>query len=116
MIVTKQRSTLGGLPLLLVAFLLMSCAAPTPRATSQAGSDSPVAPSSPKRVTLALLLDPVNIRQSQARLMGELTVAALSIEDAQGVRHPQLAEELPSTERGTWQVFPDGRMDTTWRL
>jgi len=48
--------------------------------------------------------------------MGELTVAALSIEDAQGVRHPQLAEALPSTDAGTWRVLPDGRMKTTWRL
>jgi peptide/nickel transport system substrate-binding protein len=109
-------ATANRLTCLLAASLLMACAAPAPRPTSQAESTAPAAPSSPKRVTLALLLDPVNIRQSQARLMGELTVAALSVEDAQGIRHPQLAEELPSTERGTWQVFPDGRMDTTWRL
>jgi peptide/nickel transport system substrate-binding protein len=32
------------------------------------------------------------------------------------VIHPQLALELPSVERGTWRVNPDGTMDTTWRL
>jgi peptide/nickel transport system substrate-binding protein len=103
-------------PWLLVAVLLVSCAAPTPQPTSPAGAELPATATTPKRITLALLLDPVNIRQSQARLMGELTVGALSVEDAQGIRHPQLAEELPSTDRGTWRVYPDGRMDTTWRL
>ena len=29
---------------------------------------------------------------------------------------PQLATELPSIKAGTWQVFPDGRMDVTWTL
>ncbi len=32
------------------------------------------------------------------------------------VFHPQLALELPSVERGTWRVNPDGSMDTTWKL
>ena len=29
---------------------------------------------------------------------------------------PQLAAELPSFEKGTWRVNPDGTMETTWRL
>jgi peptide/nickel transport system substrate-binding protein len=29
---------------------------------------------------------------------------------------PFLAEELPSVERGTWKVLPDGRMETTYKL
>ena len=29
---------------------------------------------------------------------------------------PWLATELPSIEKGTWRVFPDGRMETTWPL
>lgn len=29
---------------------------------------------------------------------------------------PYLAEELPSIDKGTWRVFPDGRMETTYRL
>jgi peptide/nickel transport system substrate-binding protein len=29
---------------------------------------------------------------------------------------PRLLEELPSIERGTWRVLPDGRMETTFRL
>lgn len=29
---------------------------------------------------------------------------------------PQLATELPSVERGTWKINPDGTMETTWKL
>lgn len=28
----------------------------------------------------------------------------------------QMAVELPSIEKGTWRVFPDGRMEVVWRL
>lgn len=65
---------------------------------------------------MAMLLDPLNIRQSQARPFWEFAVAGLALEDAIGARHPQLAEALPSTDAGTWRLYPDGRMETTWRL
>lgn len=29
---------------------------------------------------------------------------------------PVLAEAVPTTENGLWRVFPDGRMETTWKL
>jgi len=31
-------------------------------------------------------------------------------------RHPQLALELPTVEKGTWKVNPDGSMDVTWKI
>lgn len=40
----------------------------------------------------------------------------LAIFDPQGKLHPRLADDLPSLDRGTWTVHPDGTMDTTWRL
>jgi peptide/nickel transport system substrate-binding protein len=42
--------------------------------------------------------------------------AGLTIADHEGVLHPQLAELVPSIENGSWTLFPDGRMETTWRL
>jgi peptide/nickel transport system substrate-binding protein len=42
--------------------------------------------------------------------------AGLAIEDAAGVSRPQLAEAVPSLENGLWELFPDGRMETTWRI
>lgn len=32
------------------------------------------------------------------------------------VNIPMLAAEIPSIEKGTWRVNPDGTMDTTWKL
>ena len=40
----------------------------------------------------------------------------LAIENERGVRQPQLAVDLPSVEKGTWRLNPDGSMDTTWRV
>src|SRR5204863_4586653 len=30
--------------------------------------------------------------------------------------HAELAESLPTIENGGWQVFADGRMETTWKI
>src|SRR5206468_4097237 len=40
----------------------------------------------------------------------------LVVEDDQAELHPALAEAVPSVENGLWRVFPDGRMETTWRI
>lgn len=42
--------------------------------------------------------------------------AGLTVYDAQGNLLPYAAEKVPSTEDGDWQVFPDGRMEVTWKL
>jgi peptide/nickel transport system substrate-binding protein len=40
----------------------------------------------------------------------------LAVEDGQGRLQPRLAETVPSQTNGQWRVFPDGRMETTWKL
>ncbi len=45
-----------------------------------------------------------------------LVHSGLSVERDRGVRHPLLAEAVPSLENGLWKVSPDGRMETTWRI
>src|SRR5438105_14175110 len=42
--------------------------------------------------------------------------AALDIADERGTAQPQLAEALPRLNTDTWRVFPDGRMETSYRL
>jgi peptide/nickel transport system substrate-binding protein len=42
--------------------------------------------------------------------------ATLGLVDAQGMPRPYLAERLPQLDTETWQVFPDGRMETTFVL
>jgi peptide/nickel transport system substrate-binding protein len=40
----------------------------------------------------------------------------LTYVDNRGIVHPLKATELPSIEKGTWKLFDDGRMETTWKL
>ncbi len=42
--------------------------------------------------------------------------AGLTLVDDRGVMHGQLSETAPTVENGGWRVFPDGRMETTWRI
>ncbi len=42
--------------------------------------------------------------------------AGLAVIDAETHPHPVLAEQLPQLNTPTWQVFPDGRMETTYVL
>ena len=49
---------------------------------------------------------------SQTRLFN----AGLVLPDDRGLAQPYLAEALPQLGTDTWQVFPDGRMETIYRL
>jgi peptide/nickel transport system substrate-binding protein len=40
----------------------------------------------------------------------------LIYQDYHHVPFPELATEVPSLERGTWKLFPDGTMETTWTI
>src|SRR5439155_3903892 len=42
--------------------------------------------------------------------------AALSLINDKGIAIPYLAEALPQLNTDSWRVFPDGRMETTYRL
>src|SRR5205823_6216149 len=42
--------------------------------------------------------------------------AELVLYDGKDVPHPYLAESIPRLNSAAWQVFPDGRMETTYRL
>jgi len=55
----------------------------------------------------------VDTRSNNARYVLNATLSDL---DGQGLPNPFLAEALPVLNTGTWQVFPDGRMETLYRL
>jgi peptide/nickel transport system substrate-binding protein len=40
----------------------------------------------------------------------------LSVVNDHGDRQAVLAQDVPTLQNGLWQVFPDGRMETTWKL
>jgi peptide/nickel transport system substrate-binding protein len=109
----------------LVVVLLLACAPPS-RPTA-ATEEAPVRVSTPKRMVAAIRGNPPTLSATISGASGRgkvpgvpqvetLVHAGLGVLDDKGERRPQLAEALPSVERGTWRVSPDGRMETSWTL
>src|SRR5438876_1860254 len=108
-----------------------SACAPTAPSTPSAGSQS-VAPSAPSRGPKILTLAVQRELKGFAKFTGaaagggnpgagnnqisKIGHSYLALDDGTGTFIPQLAFELPSIEKGTWRVNPDGTMDTTWKL
>jgi peptide/nickel transport system substrate-binding protein len=45
-----------------------------------------------------------------------INVGLAEVADYRVVLRPRLAETIPSVENGLWKTFPDGRMETTWKI
>src|SRR3954466_2988451 len=112
---------------LLLACVLAACSQPT----ATPGQGSPARTSSdrgsseagrPKRLTAALRAELPTVSKTLntiipgATALDRLVSAGLSAVDDSGTLRPVLAESVPTVENGLWQVFPDGRMETTWKL
>ena len=79
-----------------------------------------------KRISAAIRSQPASIVQQRTQrsvgsLRGldaieEITNAGLTMLNGDGVRVPLLAEAVPTVDNGLWKVFPDGRMETTWKI
>lgn len=72
---------------------------------------------------MAMRVEPATIaakglRPGQVRLdlTRRLFNATIALADERVVYQPYLAEELPRLNTASWRVFPDGRMETTYRL
>src|SRR4051812_47626901 len=103
--------------------MLVGCA-PQNSAARTAGPDQASLVQAPKRIGAAIRGDPHTLYQALnpnnnipgIDALQELVPAGLSVIDDTGAMRPQLAEAIPSTQNGLWQVSPDGRMTTTWRI
>jgi peptide/nickel transport system substrate-binding protein len=126
---SKFGFRLSGLLLCLV-LVAVSCA-PAARSPSAGGqgsappsNDGPAPQSTgPKVLRLAMITgsEPSeNIIFSASGTGGAehpfMLHAGLTIYDAEGALHPQLAQRVPTIENGDWKVAPDGQMEVTWRI
>ena len=121
----KTVRTAGAL--LVLSILVSGCAtaSPSPR-PAQGDAAQPAAPVALKRATVAIRGAAVAMSQRQAQrtvasvagldVLEELVHSGLTHSSPEGSRHPRLAEAVPSIANGLWIVFPDGRMETTWKL
>ena len=109
--------------LFLLAALLVGCATPAGPRGSDSGDRTATAVA-PKRITAAITGDPhtlYNKLNTNSAIRGidaveKLVTVGMGVEDNTGAIRPALADAIPSLENGGWQVFPDGAMETTWRL
>lgn len=109
-----------GIACLALVLLVAACAPGAPSQSSGVGLQS----SAPKRLVAAIQGDPHTVygplnpssNIPGVEDVGELLNAGLSARDNKRVRHPLLAEALPSLENGLWRLLPDGRMETTFRI
>ena len=116
----------SGTILAVLLLLLVGCApsAPHPSDSSNAPAGAPAGGSAPSTRPLHIgnAAEPSVIGSkfggggSGAVDFPFIFHAQLTHFDPSGVPLPVLVQEIPSVERGTWRVFDDGRMETTYKL
>src|SRR5688572_17282866 len=110
-----------ALSILGVLLVAVGCAAPSPQAV-QPGASGEQQSTAPKVLTIADFAEPASIFGFNGKsdggvgAVGGLVHDLLVQEDGLRVGHASLAAELPTVEKGTWRVNPDGSMDVTWKL
>src|SRR5439155_1913026 len=105
-----------------VPFLLSACA---PAQSTGSSTNQVAAPSGPKKISMVLLGDPGFFSQAAYRGQGRIpgigsgvaiTTSGLTSTNADGKVVAMLGTGVPSTNEGSWRVFPDGTMETTSTL
>ena len=103
-----------------LAGLVVGCAPAAPNQPAAIGRQDATGP---KTLTIGVLrgmpdFSPFTAMSvsTSASAITPIVSNGLTYADDRGVTHPLKAVDLPSFEKGTWKVFDDGRMETTWRL
>ncbi|HZT06720.1 MAG TPA: ABC transporter substrate-binding protein [Chloroflexota bacterium] len=111
--------------LLSIGVIIAACAQSPSSGAPPSNEDSGGhATRSPKILTIALQREPADFggygtsstTAGGAQQVLPIVNDGLTYADKSTVNHPLLAAEMPSFERGTWKVFDDGTMETTWTL
>ncbi len=108
---------------ILLTFAALCACAPPPSSTARSGQPSAAAeqPRPARTLVMAVANEPDALTSATglgSNLAGQIRLfnAGVALRDQQGVARPYLAEALPQLNTDTWRVFPDGRMETTYRL
>jgi len=121
-----MKPMLSAMPFVLMLALVGSACGPlTPPAASDIRNQPPAIK---KQIVASIFSQPAGLHQeltnptpSSGSVPGlsefyTLLNGAISYLDSDNVRQAWFVEALPTVDNGLWQVFPDGRMETTWRL
>ena len=109
------------LALLLFAVTLLAACAPAPGRSGAAVGDrsASAAAQSTRTLTFIMRVEPPEMlggADDRAHVHKPLFSATLGIWDQNGAPTPVLAEAVPLLNTDSWRVFPDGRMETVYRL
>ncbi len=120
-----MRCRFIGTAVMVFAVLLGGCGSPgAPAVGRQAdGRQADGRQAAPKRVVASIMGDPHTVYQTlnpASRVRGiehiQALVAGGLTREGEGILRAELAEAVPSVENGLWKVFPDGKMETTWKI
>jgi peptide/nickel transport system substrate-binding protein len=113
----------GILSLLVLSTLVLAACAPPGGSAPGGQSSEGTRASAPKNLVAAINEDPKNFWDginggggSGAREIGHMVNQYLANITPDGTPIPRLLAELPSVDRGTWSVTPDGRMEVTYKV
>ncbi len=114
--------SLGLLSSLIVVGIVVGCAAPAAAPRDSGGTSAPDARQASAKRTLTVVetREPTSLEpslQPQNREWSALGSGFMAyFKPGNSGPLPYLADELPSVEKGTWKVLPDGRMETTYTI
>ncbi len=109
----------------IVAATALACAPARPAQEATGGASTGPARAATRGPTRAVMAINAEITNLASKLEPQRTYGGeygwfsnspLAYRDVSGAGHPLLAAELPSRDRGTWTVTPDGTMATTWTI
>jgi len=116
-----------GAPIRLLGLLalvsLVGCSPAPPGTTAPTSAEEAAAPRVERTLIMALRVEPQTIAARPLgspavalKASGRIFNAALDLIDDRNIPRPYLVENLPQLNTETWRVFPDGRMETMYRL
>src|SRR5581483_6945492 len=115
------RRLRGGIATMVV-LACAACGLSNPQAAPRVEAPAPERPA--RTLTIAISREPSSVADKTLRQTGSGLGpdtsrpfnAGLVLRDQHDEPHPYLAAEWPALGTDTWRVFPDGRMETTFRL
>ena len=107
---------------MLIGALLLAACGPAAPGPGSPGEPQQQASSSgePRTIILSFRYEKNDLSTKTLTQAGEeyrpLFNAGLALVDGTGTLRPYLAEAVPVLNTESWRVFPDGRMETSWKL
>src|SRR5689334_13189254 len=107
-------------PLVVLAALLALGCGPSPQRTGDSSPADARAAVSTRTLSMGIHYEPTDLApkipgSSSPIIVKRLFNATLAAMDGDQTPRPALAESLPQLNTDSWRVFPDGRMETTYR-